>query len=266
MIESNCHRVVDAESIRIHAVRSLKTCTTDVSFLEGMEMKLHNPFNNLSKFEWLLWISSVLIVAGAFLLAGSFNWLTLAASLIGVTALIFVSKGHVFGQVLTVVFSLLYAVISFGSRYYGEMITYLGMTAPIAVLSVFSWLRHPYQDTDEVKVHRLRVKQRWTMVFLTIAVTVIFYFILAAFDTQNLIVSTISIATSFSASYLMLYRSPAYALAYAANDIVLITLWILATIGNISYLPMVICFLMFLLNDIYGFFNWMRIKRRQANT
>ena len=178
--------------------------------------------------------------------------------------MIFIAKGDVTGQVLTVVFSLFYAVISLQFRYYGEMITYLGMTAPIAILSVISWLKHPYRGAAEVKVHYLTRKQTLLMIILTIVVTFGFYFILAAFHTANLMISTISIATSFSASYLMLFRSPAYALAYAANDVVLITLWILATIDSLSYLPMVICFLMFFINDVYGFINWMKIRKKQA--
>lgn len=225
---------------------------------------MHNPFRNLSKFEWSLWIASLIVVSSTFFLAGDFNILTLIASLIGVTALIFIAKGDLTGQVLTVVFSLFYAVISLQFRYYGEMITYLGMTAPIAILSVISWLKHPYRGAAEVKVHYLTRKQTLLMIILTIVVTFGFYFILAAFHTANLMISTISIATSFSASYLMLFRSPAYALAYAANDVVLITLWILATIDSLSYLPMVICFLMFFINDVYGFINWMKIRKKQA--
>ena len=223
-------------------------------------MKMHNPFRNLSKFEWSLWIASLIVVSSTFFLAGDFNILTLIASLIGVTALIFIAKGDLTGQV----FSLFYAVISLQFRYYGEMITYLGMTAPIAILSVISWLKHPYRGAAEVKVHYLTRKQTLLMIILTIVVTFGFYFILAAFHTANLMISTISIATSFSASYLMLFRSPAYALAYAANDVVLITLWILATIDSLSYLPMVICFLMFFINDVYGFINWMKIRKKQA--
>ena len=220
-------------------------------------MKMHNPFRNLSKFEWSLWIASLIVVSSTFFLAGDFNILTLIASLIGVTALIFIAKGDLTGQVLTVVFSLFYAVISLQFRYYGEMITYLGMTAPIAILSVISWLKHPYRGAAEVKVHYLTRKQTLLMIILTIVVTF-------GFHTANLMISTISIATSFSASYLMLFRSPAYALAYAANDVVLITLWILATIDSLSYLPMVICFLMFFINDVYGFINWMKIRKKQA--
>lgn len=226
-------------------------------------MKIRNPFANLSKFEWLLWLGSVIIVSASFVLAGSFYWLTLLASLIGVTALIFLAKGDVTGQILTVVFSMLYGIISYQYQYFGEMITYLGMTMPIAILSIYTWLKHPYQASNEVEVNKLGRIQILLLIVLTAAVTYGFYFILKHFHTANLIISTVSIATSFSASYLLVFRSPFYALAYAANDIVLILLWVLASIENISYLPMVMCFAMFLLNDMYGFINWRRMSTRQ---
>ncbi len=227
-------------------------------------MKFRNPFSKFTIFEWFLWIASISIVAVSFLLSGGLDTPTLVASLVGITALIFVAKGDVWGQVLVIVFSLMYAMISFKLRYFGEMITYLGMTAPIAVFSIVSWLKNPYKGTSEVKVHHLGKKQGVWLIVLTLGVTYIFYFILAAFNTANLIVGTISVATSFLASSLMFLRIPSYALAYAANDIVLIVLWILASITSITYLPMVMCFSMFLLNDIYGFISWKRMKESQA--
>lgn len=223
-----------------------------------------NPFRGLKKREWLLWAVSVLVVTAANLLTGEPHPLTLFSTVIGVTALIFVAKGDVWGQVLTVVFSVLYSITSLQFRYYGEMITYLGMTAPIAALSVVSWLRHPYQKgKNEVKIHRLTHAQTAAMWVLTAVITTGFFFILRAFDTPNLIVSTVSVATSFAASYLMLYRSSYYALAYAANDVVLITLWVLASLEDLSYLPMVLCFSMFFLNDLYGFASWKLRERTQ---
>ncbi len=228
-------------------------------------MKICNPFKSLSKFELALWLSSIFVVMLSFFSTSESNDLTLAASLIGVTALIFVSKGHVFGQILTVIFSMFYGIISFKFHYYGEMITYLGMTTPIAILSVITWLKNPYNGTPEVKVRRLSAKQILWLALSTAAVTIIFYFILKACGTANLIISTVSIATSFSASCLTMLRSPSYALAYAANDVVLIILWILAAVENIAYLPMIICFIMFLLNDTYGFFNWRKIQKRQSS-
>lgn len=228
-------------------------------------MKISDSFRNLSRFEMLLWLCSLAIITITFLIGGKREWLTLIASLIGATALIFISRGDVLGQVLTLVFSLLYALISYEFRYYGEMITYLLMTSPSAALSIIEWLRHPYEKgKQEVKVSPLTKKKLVLMVILTITVTIIFYYILKAFNTANLVASTVSVATSFSASYLMIVRSQYYALAYAANDIVLITLWALASIDDISYLPMVACFVIFLINDLYGFYNWKRMRKRQC--
>lgn len=226
-------------------------------------MKIYNPFTYLTKLEWALWIVSLIVVTMSFILGQEQNTMTLLASLIGVTALIFVAKGDVFGQILTVLFSLLYGVISWQFRYYGEMITYLGMTMPIALMSVYTWIKNPYKDTNEVEVNNLTIKQGIVLSITAMTVTVVFYFILKELGTSNLVFSTISVTTSFAASSLTMLRSQFYALAYAANDIVLIVLWVLATLEQPSYLPMIICFVMFFVNDIYGFINWEKMRRRQ---
>lgn len=226
-------------------------------------MTLKNPFCDLTKFEWGLWLSSVIVVMISYLVVGGDGLLNMIASLIGVTALIFVAKGYVTGQVLTVLFAIFYGIVSFYFRYYGEMITYLCMTAPIAMISIVSWLKHPYENTKEVEITHITKRQVFTMITLAIVVTTAFYFILHWLKNANLLFSTISVTTSFVACYLAFLRSPYYALGYAANDIVLIILWIMATMEDLSYLPMVICFVMFFINDIYGYYNWKRMRRRQ---
>lgn len=226
-------------------------------------MRLENPFKDLTKFELGLWLVSVFVVIASFLFSHGGDYLTLAASLIGVTALIFVAKGYVIGQVLTVVFAIFYGIISFFFRYYGEMLTYMCMTAPIALMAVVSWIKNPFEGTKEVKVRKMHRKEVFVMLLLSLIVTAVFYFVLEMFNTANLVPSTISVTTSFLACYLTYMRNPYYALAYAANDIVLIILWVLATIENISYLPMVFCFIMFFANDMYGFINWRKMEKRQ---
>lgn len=227
-------------------------------------MKYLKSFKLLTKFELILWIASMVIVTLSFLLAPIKDILSLTASLIGVTALIFVAKGFVLGQVLTVVFAMFYGIISFFFTYYGEMITYLFMTSPMAIMAVIEWKKNPYKKSMEVKVNKATKKQALTMLILSVAVTIAFYFILKALSTANLVISTVSVTTSFLASYLTYLRSPYYALAYAGNDIVLIILWILASIEDASYIPMIFCFLMFLINDIYGYINWRKMQKKQG--
>lgn len=217
-----------------------------------------------SKGELALWGLSSALILISFLIFDRVNTITLAASLIGSTSLILNAKGNPIGQALMIVFSLLYGLISYRYSYYGEMITYLGMTAPMALFTLISWLRHPFKgNRAEVTVNRIKLTEIYGMLALTLLVTVGFYFVLDHFETANILPSTLSVATSFIAVYLTFHRSPYFALAYAVNDVVLIVLWTLAAVEDISYLSVIICFAMFLVNDLYGFVNWKRMEQRQ---
>ncbi len=173
--------------------------------------------------EYALWGGSVaLILLSAILLGdgdGFAGGATVAASLIGVTSLIFNAKGNPFG----------------GRR-------------------------------AEVTVNRLSGRGYLLMAALTAAVTGVFFFILRALGTARLGLSTLSVATSFAAVYLTARRSPHYAIAYAANDLVLIALWVLAAIDEPHYLAVAVCFAVFFVNDIYGFIGWRRMARRQRRS
>lgn len=221
--------------------------------------------NYFTKAEKMLWIFSVIGIASAFLIFDRENYITLMASLIGVTSLIFCAKGNPIGQILMIIFSGLYGFISYLFSYYGEMVTYLGMTAPMAFVALISWRRNPYNgNKSEVKVAKISKMEIVFMWFLTAVVTVIFYFVLAYFNTANIIPGTISVTTSFLAVYLTFRRSPYYAIGYAANDIVLIILWTLAALDDISYVSVTVCFIAFFINDIYGFLSWRKMQKRQS--
>lgn len=224
-----------------------------------MKMNLKKTFGALTCFERWLWAVSLVVVACSYVVAGESDWMTLVASLVGVTSLIFLAKGMLIGQVLVIIFSTFYGIVSYLNAYYGEVLTYVGMTAPMAVVALISWARHPYKDSGEVEVARVGWREVVGLLLLTVVVTVAFYYLLRALGTANLWVSTVSVTTSFVAVGLTALRSPYYAVGYALNDVALIVLWLLA-----NNIPMAFCFVMFLANDIYGFINWQRMKKRQV--
>ena len=225
---------------------------------------LQKIFRYFTAVEWVLWLGSLALIALFFALFDRENVLSLVASLIGATSLIFCAKGNPLAQALLLVFSILYGIISYSFAYYGEMITYLGMTTPMAMVALIAWLRHPYKgQRAQVTVGKLKRGEWLWMLLATAAVTAAFWFILGAFHTANLLPSTVSVTTSFLAVYLTFRRSPYFALAYAANDAVLIVLWVLATLEDISYISVAVCFALFLVNDLYGFWNWMHMRRIQ---
>ncbi len=232
----------------------------------GREDGMKRLLSYFTRFEWGLLLSSMAVTVASHFLSGSEGLLSLIASLIGAVALMLVAKGNPLGQALCIVFGILYGIISYSFAYYGEMLTYVGMTVPMAVIALAAWIRNPYGEGHaEVRVARLTRLDAVLLPTLAALVTLVFYFVLDFFGTANLLPSTFSVTTSFVAVYLTFRRSPFYALGYAANDIVLIVLWTLAALEDPSYLSVIVCFSMFLVNDLYGFVNWCRMKKKQKN-
>lgn len=214
--------------------------------------------------ELALWFFSIAFIVASFFIFGAVGYLSLIASVIGVSALLFFAKGNPTGHVLIIIFAILYAIISYSFAYYGEMITYAGMSAPMAAMAFISWLKNPYEKGHaEVRVARIRALDIAVIFILSLAVTTVFYFVLNSLGTANLLISTVSVATSFFAVCLSYKRSPYYAVAYAVNDMVLIVLWVMASIENRTYISVVVCFIVFLVNDVYTFVSWLRMRKKQ---
>lgn len=134
---------------------------------------------------------------------------------------------------------------------------------PMAIWSTITWIKNPAANGKEVAIQKLKPKHILGIIISGAVITWVFYLILSALDTPNIVFSTISITTSFLAAALTMLRSSYYALGYAANDIVLIVLWVLASIENPAYIPVAVNFTIFFFNDMYGFVCW---KKREAMT
>lgn len=222
---------------------------------------MSNPIKNLTRKEWCLWLGSLCIVILSNVLTENIDFITMIAACVGITSLIFAAKGNVWAQILMIVFSILYGIISWRFRYWGEMITYLGMTMPMAIWSTVTWIKNPAANGEEVEIQKLKPRHILGLLLFGTITTVGFYLILKALNTPNIVFSTISITTSFLAAALTMLRSSYYALGYAMNDVVLIILWSLASVENPGYIPVVVNFTIFLINDMYGFVCW---KKREA--
>ncbi len=224
---------------------------------------MKNPFKALTKFDICLWVVAFATIILTFFLTRSQDYMTLVSSITGITMLMFIVKGNVVGQFLTVIFSVCYGIVSYFTKYYGEMITYLGMSTPAAIYAIVTWLRHPYKDSSSISIAKLNTKKVTIVGVISAAVTVAFYFILRALGTSNLAISTVSVALSMMAACFTVLRSPFYGLAYACNDIVRIVLWSMVAATDTSCLPIVVCFCLFFIYDTYGFINWTRMKKKQ---
>ena len=224
--------------------------------------KLNDYF---SFFEKLILIFSISIITVFFCIFDRKNYLNLFLSLSGVISIMLSAKGNVIGKFLSIFFGVAYGFISLSFAYYGEMITYWCMNVPMEIIALITWLKNPSKKSKlEVKINKIKGREFAFLGLLSVIVTVVFYFILKRLNTSSLLISTISIFTSFTAVYLCFRRSPFFSLAFVFNDIVLIILWSIACVSEISYISVVICFVAFLFNDFYGYYNWNKLLKRQA--
>lgn len=188
---------------------------------------------------------------------------TLYTSLYLITALL-MSKGKVECYFVGFVSVFFYGIISYNQGYYGELLITAFLTFPIMIIGIVSWLRHQDKEDDTVIISSLSKKEIAIALLSQILLFWIYYFILKAFNTDLLVISTLSIVTSVLASYFEARRSELSLFCYIANDLVIIVLWLIPIInGKTELISVLVGPILLLINDIYGSWNWKRLKKQQ---
>ena len=228
-----------------------------------MMKKIGNPFEGMKLHEYLILIPSILLVVVAFFIVPEKDYLSSSTAILGIVMVIFVAKAHVFGQFLALIDAILYAIVAYIYHYYGELIICICLYMPIAIMAIVSWAKNKYKETEEVKVEKLGIPGILGIALVIIATAIASFFILRALNTPNLIVSVASVSVSAAGGYLIIKRSPYYALLYMINDIVLAVLWGLAAKDAHQYWPLAISFIGYFASDTYGFINWFRLRNKQ---
>lgn len=225
--------------------------------------KLKEYFSDWTKFELgLLVIGLSISILSSIIFNGNVID-TLYTSSYLVTALL-MAKGKVECYLVGFVSIFFYGIVSYNQGYYGELLITTFLTFPIMIIGIRSWLKHQDEKDDVVMINSLSRPEIVISFASQLLLFWLYYFILKFFNTDLLIISSLSVVTSVLASYFEARRSEFSLYCYVANDFVIITLWIIPIIGGDTELvPVLVGPLLLLVNDIYGSINWSRMKRRQ---
>ena len=228
-----------------------------------MLKKIKNYFKDWNKFELTFLICGLVCSISSSIIFDGTVIDTLYTSSYLITALL-TSKGKVECFFVGFVEVFFYAIISYNQAYYGELIITAFLTFPIMVIGIISWLRHQDKDDDVVIINSLSKKEIALAFSSQLVLFWIYYFILKIFNTSLLAISSLSIVTSVLATYFEARRSELNMFCYIANDFVIITLWLIPIIsGQTELIPVLVGPILLLINDIYGSYNWRRLKKNQ---
>ena len=220
-------------------------------------------FEDWNKFELSFLVCGLIIsITSSIIFRGTIID-TLYTSLYLITALL-MSKGKVESYFVGFVSVFFYGIVSYNQGYYGELIITIFLTFPIMIMGIISWLRNQDKEEDTIIINSLS-KREIVIVFLSqLLLFWIYYILLKTFNTDLLIISSISVLTSVLASYFEARRSELSLFCYIANDLVIITLWLIPILnGQTELISVLVGPMLLLINDIYGSYNWKRLKSNQ---
>ncbi len=221
---------------------------------------IYNYFKDWNLFEKLyLFVGIVVGILTSIIFNG-----TIIDSLYTITYLttaILMSKGKVESYFIGIISVFFYGIVSYNQGYYGELLITIFLTFPMMIIGIVSWLKHQDKDEDVVIISSLSKKEIVFAFSSQLILFWVYYFLLKAFNTDLLMISSLSIVTSVLATYFEARRSELSLFCYVANDLILITLWMIPIInGDTSLISVLIGPMLLLVNDIYGSYNWKRLK------
>ena len=225
-------------------------------------MKLFKDWTN---FEKVLLFGSIIIVGLVGILFKS-DLLTISCSIVGIITALLLAKGKNLGQVFGLLITILYSIVSFKNKYYGEVLIYALLMLPMYIIGIITWINHENEKTNSVEINTIN-KKEWIIVSIVfVGVFICIYCLLKAFNTNELVVSTISVVASLFAVYLQIRRSKYSFSFYMVNDIILMFLWGMPVVrGSYILFPMLLNPTINLINDAYGFYNWKKTEKIQKN-
>lgn len=193
------------------------------------------------------------------------NFFTLFTALTVVTTTMLLAKGKKEAYIFFLICNILYVYVAFNNRYFGEVLLYLFLIIPMCISSLISWIRHPNKDTNTVEVNSITRKERMIVYLSIVPLSIGLYFLLRAFNTNELIVSTFTFVCSLLANYYQIRRNKMSFYFYVIQDVALLILWIIPIAkGNLSLLPLIINSTFNLFFDSYGVYNWKKLEKKQG--
>lgn len=219
-------------------------------------------FKNWTTFEKIFLIFGTIIACVlTFIFKGT--WIDLGYTLLYFWTALLLAKGKYSCYIIGIISTFFYAFVSYSNSYYGEVIIAMCCTLPLMIIGLINWLKHQ-DSTNTVIIKEITKKELIIVLISQVVLFYGYYSLLKFFNTNNLLVSTFSVIASVIATYLTARRSEHGFVGFIINDIILIVLWSIPVInGNTNIIPILLCPTLLLINDIYGVYNWKRIKNKQ---
>ena len=199
-------------------------------------------------------------IATAVILALSIYWKDTAVGIIsaltGVWCVVLTGKGKVSNFLFGIVNVILYAYISYGARYYGEVMLNILYYLPCSVIGLFVWGKNVDEESGEVVKTSLSAKSALCVYPLTAAGVIAYGFVLQTMGGTLPFMDSISTVLSVVAQILCLKRLAEQWIMWIVIDTVTVVMWAYSYVRGGESIATLLMWIVYLLNAIFMYIKW----------
>ena len=210
---------------------------------------------------WLIFANAALLAISLYL---GDSVIGIAASLTGVTCVILCGKGKMSTYLFGTVNVILYALVAWQAKYYGDVMLNLLYYFPTNILGWFVWKKNMDTKTQEVTKKRMTVKQDIIAAVLSAAGIIGYSFILKLLGGNLPVIDSMSTVLSVVAQILMIKRFTEQWIIWILVDAVSVIMWIAAFFNGTESIAVLLMWTIYLVNAVIMFVKWYRDSRGEV--
>ena len=209
---------------------------------------------------WKKWEVIWLLLATAVILGLSIYWKDsmtgIWAALTGIWCVILTGKGKLSSFWVGTVNTILYAVVAWQARYWGEVMLNLIYYVPMNFVGLYMWSKNMNKQTEEVVKERMSFKGSVLAYTCVIAGTLVYGVILNLMNGTLPFIDSMSTVFSIFAQFLCVKRYMEQWVLWIVVDIVTVIMWVYAFINGTGDMATVLMWSIYLINAIIMFIKW----------
>lgn len=135
---------------------------------------------------------------------------------------------------------------------------------PMNFIGFYLWSRHKDEKSGEVEGKALTPKQIVILLAATAVIVIIYWKILTHLGGQLALIDAMSTVFSVIALIMQVARYAEQWLLWIIVNIVSVIMWILLIGKDSSAVTMVVMWIAYLFNSIYGYYNWKKLAAKNS--
>lgn len=220
-------------------------------------------FTDWSRFEIIWLILSTVIMIVLSVIWGD-NLLALISGITGILGVVLAAKGKVSTYIFATVNVAIYALLTFQNHLYGEFMLNAFYYIPMNFIGFYLWSKHKDNESGEVEGKKLTGRQT-VILFAAVAVVVLVYWqILSRIGGQLALIDAMSTIFSVVALIMQVARYAEQWLLWIIVNVVSVVMWLLLIGKDSSAVTMVVMWVAYLFNSVYGYYNWRKLAAKNV--